>query len=451
MLKFGVQLAIAIFFSHRLSLEEYGDYQFIWMFVNFFSLISLFGLSNYLLSTSIAQLLAIIKKFKKKIVIVLSLVNIAAILFVYLSNNNLSGGEKILLVCLLLLQNISLAIDAIAIKNQEEKRLATATLLYLIIFIAGHMWFYFNQHDFLVLLIFIIVATILKAVFLFPKKTAYPAVANYSSETAQQWLYLGLNELFATLVKWVDKWILIFFLSGAQFAIYFNGSYEIPIFVLAVSAIGNVALVEFSNKEKNMRANAIIFYKRIALFMAVWVFPSFWFFQQFGSEFIAALFGEKYLLSIPIFLVTIWILPVRIIYNTAVLQALGKSQLILKGSIIDLLVALVLMVIFYQSWDLKGVALAFVIATYVQVAYYLFHTSRLLKIRIQKLLPFKKLAFVFLISAVAIHALSYFASAQSEMFRLIVGIVGTGVLIGVLLIFVRFGRRVRLRQPGTAA
>ncbi len=446
MLKFIIQVAVVIFFSHSLSLEQYGDYQFIWMFVNFFSILSLFGLGNFMLSTRIEIVFAIIAQYKKIIIRLLILVNIAAILFVYFSKNGLDDLERLLLILLLIAQNISLLVDAIAIKNEQEKKLASATFLYLIIFSIAHLWFYFHQDDFLILLILMLAATAVKILLLYkPSKLQWKSITAPALES-RQWLFLGLNEVLAIIVKWVDKWVLIFFLSSTQFAIYFNGSYEIPIFILAVSAIGNVALVEFSNKEKSTALNAKVFYGKIALFMAIWVFPSFWFFQQFGKEFIEAMFGEKYLPSIPIFLVTIWVLPVRIIHSTAVLQSLGKSQLILKGSLIDLAVAIVLMIVFFQFWELQGVALAFVIATYIQVAYYLHHSSKLLEIKIMELLPIKKLLILFAASAFAIYGLSSVTATRPPLERLIVGVLGTSSLVLVFFLVVRFGKKLLFQK-----
>lgn len=441
LLKFIIQVAVVIFFSHGLSLEQYGDYQFIWMFVNFFSILSLFGLSNFILSTRIEIVFAIIAKYKKLVIRLLILVNIGAILFLSFSKNGLDNVERILLILLLILQNISSLIDAIAVKNEQEKKLAKATFLYLILFSLAHIWFYFHQENFLLLLILLLTATLLKIFLLYnPTLPSWKSVSATSSQSSQ-WLFLGLNEVLAITVKWIDKWVLIFFLSSTQFAIYFNGSYEIPIFILAVSAIGNVALVEFSNKEKDTVVNAKLFYGKIALFMAIWVFPSFWFFQQFGSEFIEAMFGEKYLPSIPIFLVSIWVLPVRIIHSTAVLQSLGKSQIILKGSLLDLAVAIVLMIAFYQFWELKGVALAFVIATYLQVAYYLHHSSKLLGIKIIELLPTKKLLILFAVSALCIYGLSFLSVTHPALERLFVGILGTATLVLVFFLVLRFGKK----------
>lgn len=446
MLKFIIQVGVVIFFSHSLSLEQYGDYQFIWMFVNFFSILSLFALGNFMLSTRIEIVFAIISQHKKIIIRLLILVNIAAILFVYFSKNGLDNLERFLLILLLIVQNISLLVDAIAIKKEQEKKLVRATFLYLIIFSLAHIWFYFHQENFLLLLILLLAATVLKIFLLYSlSKLQWTSVAIYTAES-KQWLFLGLNEVLAITVKWIDKWILIFFLSSTQFAIYFNGSYEIPIFILAVSAIGNVALVEFSNEEKSITLNAKVFYGKIASFMAIWVFPSFWFFQQFGNEFIEAMFGEKYLPSIPIFLVTIWVLPVRIIHSTAVLQAFGKSQIILKGSLIDLAVAIVLMIVFYQFWELQGVALAFVIATYIQVAYYLHHSSKLLQTKIIQLLPIKKLLILFAVSASSIYGLSFLSVTRPPLERLVVGLLGTASLVLAFFLVVRFGKKLLFQK-----
>jgi O-antigen/teichoic acid export membrane protein len=102
---------------------------------------------------------------------------------------------------------------------------------------------------------------------------------------------------------------------------------------------------------------------------------------------------------VPFFLIYAWIIPLRIANYSAVLQAKMKSNLVTAGSLSALVLKLLLMVLLYRSSGVKGIALAVVIGTYYQVLFYIYHIARVLTIPIVNVLPFKKLAIVFLLAA----------------------------------------------------
>jgi hypothetical protein len=91
--------------------------------------------------------------------------------------------------------------------------------------------------------------------------------------------------------------------------------------------------------------------------------------------------------AIPIFMVSILVLPVRAYSFTTVLQRMHKGAVINAGAIADLLVACGLMYPLYRWLGLPGVALSFVMSTWLQASFYLIYTARLLKVSAFRLLP----------------------------------------------------------------
>ena len=118
------------------------------------------------------------------------------------------------------------------------------------------------------------------------------------------------------------------------------------------------------------------------------VFPLFFFLLFFRNELIVGLLSEKYIPAIPVFLASILVLPVRAYSFTTVLQRLHKGAVINAGALADLLLACALMYPMYKWLGLPGVALSFVITTYLQAAFYLFYSARLLNISPLKLVPY---------------------------------------------------------------
>jgi hypothetical protein len=92
---------------------------------------------------------------------------------------------------------------------------------------------------------------------------------------------------------------------------------------------------------------------------------------------------------VAIFTVAIFVVPLRAYNFTLLLQHFHKGALINKGALLDLAIALALMYPMYQLFHLPGIALSFVISTYVQVCYYLYHIMKVTGASLEQLLPIK--------------------------------------------------------------
>src|SRR5690606_10351781 len=101
-------------------------------------------------------------------------------------------------------------------------------------------------------------------------------------------------------------------------------------------------------------------------------YPVFFFLFFFRSEFITVVFSEKYVEAIPIFLCSVLILPVRAYSNTTILQNYHQGRIINAGVLLDYIVALAVIYPLYLWLGLAGIALSFVVSTYVQVIFYLY-------------------------------------------------------------------------------
>ena len=429
LLKFIVQLIIVILYSRNLSLTDYGIYQFIWMFINFFSIVGLFGLTTLMLSTPLQTLKAWIKINSKLLLITFISLNTIAVLFLFMYGTYFSALEKSLLAVLLLLQNVSLIAESVAVKNEQEKKSLYANVIYTLIYAFVHLYLLYNTFSVTVLLWFVVLATFIKCAMLISGSKLQNYESYHPETIGKEWLMLGLNDVLGVIVKWLDKWLVLLFLPAAQFAIYFNGTYEIPVFMIILSAVGSVSLVGFSKIKVDQNNQLKILFERSSLFMASIVLPAFWFFLFYAEDFILTVFSNKYSEAIPIFKVSILILPVRIIYSTTVLQVYKRTDLILKGSLLDIIVAVLLMILLYPVLQMKGLALAFVISTYIQVAYYLWHTGKLIKENVSNFFPVRSLIMILAGSCILMAACSYSIHSANIYIRLFIGAAVCSILI----------------------
>ena len=100
------------------------------------------------------------------------------------------------------------------------------------------------------------------------------------------------------------------------------------------------------------------------------------------------------------------------------------------GAVGDMIIACALMYPLYQVLGLPGIALSFVISSYLQAVYYLWHSARELDTNISALLPLKNwIAKLILFSCAFIGFYYLVADSYSEEIVLALGCVLTGTAV----------------------
>jgi hypothetical protein len=91
----------------------------------------------------------------------------------------------------------------------------------------------------------------------------------------------------------------------------------------------------------------------------------------------------------------------------------------------------------------RGIALAIVIATYCQVFYYLWHSSKVLNIAFIQILPLKKLSIRLLLYFVLYFALFYLLSKIGLKIKLVCSALFTGLIVmtGLIKYFQTFFKK----------
>ena len=203
------------------------------------------------------------------------------------------------------------------------------------------------------------------------------------------WLHLGLYDITQVLSNFVDKFAISLVLTAQLSAIYFNGSQNIPFLPLLLGAAGSAALIQMARGNKNSeKEDTIKLMNQLGRILSCIVFPVFLFLLFFRAPLLITLFGYKYAPAIPVFAAAILILPVRAYHFTTVLQRMHKGHIINIGAISEFILGCLLMYPLYLWLGLPGVALSFVISTYLQAIFYLVYSARLLQTSPLKLIPY---------------------------------------------------------------
>ncbi len=401
--KFLIQVLVLVLFSRKLTLEDYGKYQYAWMLLNIFSVVTLFGLSQLLLTTTMKNFKYFFLANRQKNIIVLLLIYLIACGYIYFFVTTLTHTQKLLFCIVLVLQNISFVAESIAIREGFFKKILLANIAYIILFLAVHMYCFFYTYSFTILLAVLIFACCLKTLIIYTcvrERILITSIVQNTDNIGAEWFYLGLNDVFGIIVKWIDKWVILLFLPLINFAVYFNGTYEIPIFALLVTAIGSISLSEMATVKPTDLNTIKIIMQRQVLYLSTIILPSFVFLWYNSSNLITLFFGEKYMASIPIFNISIWVLPARIIYSTTILQVYNKSKIIVKGAVLDFIIVIILMLCLYPTFNMLGIAWAFVISTYIQILYYLLQSGKIVNLKIFDFFPTKMLLLFVAISMI---------------------------------------------------
>jgi O-antigen/teichoic acid export membrane protein len=221
--------------------------------------------------------------------------------------------------------------------------------------------------------------------------------------------WIGLNDSFQIFTKWLDKLVLLFLLPAAEFAVYYNGTFELPLVGMFLLTFQSV-LTFYGAKESENVNYRIDLFRSSALMMSGFIFPLFAWMFWYSGPIVNLLFGSKYEDSSVLFAFTTLFLPVRICSYTVLLQLANKGRIILTGSIIDFIISLSLMILLYPFFKLNGLVLALVISTYLQAGFYLLNISKTYNVSIGKLLDFPALFLKIVFSVVFIGGVYYLGS-----------------------------------------
>lgn len=446
MAKFFPALAFSIvwmYASQQINSSQYGLFQKIWSQLFVFVAIGTIGFPVFVLTYSASKAAAILQLLRAKSIGLYGLfVLLLAILFGLLQQHNQANLFLLSAVFFIVFVAIVLA-DALLIVFKSFKAIIAINFVYALLFCVIHFWNIHHGFDLsqllLQLLLLCLSRLLVCMLFIVPQykiQLAAQVVIESSdwSKIKKLWLQLGINDIINVLFRWIDKFILSLLLTKELFAVYFNGTIEIPFLPILFSAVSSAAVQHWANHQiAQDSTNKIPLLHYSARILSSIMFPLFFFFLFFRVEFLSIIFSPQYGSAVWIFVCTQLVLPVRAYPFTAILQSEHRGDIINKGAVIDFILACVLMYPLYLLMGLPGVALSFVISTYWQAGYYLHQTSKIIEQPISALIPFQLLLTKLLVYAL-VFGLSFYAAQSifgSDMERFICG---TAVLL-VLIVF----------------
>lgn len=444
--KFFPALALSIvwiYASKEINAKDYGLFQKFWTQLFVLATFGTIGFPVFILTYSPAKAISIIRKINAKAIgiYILFLISLAT-LFAVLQEQNQSGLGLNAFLLLAVFTALILS-DAMLIVFKSFKAIIAINFFYSALFCLIHFRNIYYGFDLQQLLLHILILCIIRLAFclffirkgLQKHRTQLPVLESDDwGKIKALWIQLGINDIITILFRWIDKFVLSLILAKELFAVYFNGTTEIPFLPILFSAVSSAAVQHWANEHfAAERKNKIPLLHYSARILSSIMFPLFFFFILFRVEFLTVVFSPNYTSAVWIFVCAQLVLPVRAYPFTAILQSEHRGDIINKGALIDLIMACILIYPLYLLMGLPGVALSFVLSTYWQAAYYLVHTSKIMNTSIASLIPGSLLLRKFLLFGI-IMVTAFFVITHFSTNTLSIFIAGCIVLISTTFV-----------------
>ena len=240
-----------ILFSHSLSQEAYASYQSVWMYVNLVSVIIGFGITTVIFSSQANEFLIFIRENRKAIFPFYTLLWLCTFLIFAMASMQFSVALKLWVIIFMSLQAFNTISETWLIKNGGAVRYCIINVIYAIAFFSWHYLVLVSGFDLEMLVKGIVLFSAGKLITLITFRVR--RAQRFHTKVMEvnlfhHWTYNGANDILGVLAKWIDKLILIYLLTPAQFAVFFNGSIEIPLFSILVSFTGSLMMTQMADR-----------------------------------------------------------------------------------------------------------------------------------------------------------------------------------------------------------
>lgn len=438
-------LAVMIYFAHNLLKEDNGNYVNFWVYLTVLSTIATAGISMLSFTYSAATLRKLAGQISKRYYTgyVLFILAIALVFCLLLYYNGYPDVSKLPLLLVFFIGNVlNILFEAFLMNFKKFRFLLPSSVLYAVAYVSIHFYVATVGYDFYKLIAYLsmliiakLLLNIIVCVKAFKAVDVTDAVPVHLSRLRSTWLNLFAFEASQIFVRYLDKLIVSFIVVEELAAIYFNGTVDIPFLPILLAAVSNSASLFLTRTQRNDKRLHKQIISDASSIMSTASFSVFAFLFFYRHEFIAVVFSEKYMASIPIFAIALLKLLPNIFTLPFYLQYKQRAGLINKGAVIDVVLTLILLYPLYAWLGLSGIVLSFALSSFVQGAYYTYCAAAMLQVPALSLLPLKNWAIKMLVFAglafTSHYLLSNFLSEKPRVIfgMLIIGAAGVAWLL----------------------
>ena len=206
-------------------------------------------------------------------------------------------------------------------------------------------------------------------------------------------IWLNLSRLLGRTSMYMDKIIILSFMSSSDFAVYAIGSLQIPLIGSFFSSLGEVIIIRMSNVSQKigLKNEILDLYKKMIETKAAIGFPVIIFALLISQKIFILVFEPKYLYSARVFNIINLILFIQIFGPHYVIRSLGITKPIFYGSILKFVLSIALGIPLVKFFGLIGAAYSFLLTSLSGFIVQFYYSKSLLKCKIKEMIPIKKL------------------------------------------------------------
>jgi len=414
------------YYSHRLPVTSYGHYQNFWTQLQLLSAVACMGVPAITITYTPVFLIRLLRQLRASHLLLFAAVLALSALGFGLLQHHYNELPVSLPFLFFLLNVPSVLSEALLLVAKLFRPMTLSNVLFSVLFCLLHWLSYQGGYRLETLIWYLLgltaVRLLLNTYFLVQvyRRHLPEAIADQTPVAWPQirtlWLHLGTHDIIQTVFRWADKFILSLVISGSLLAVYFNATVDIPFLSLVFLAVNSAALMHWA-QVKHKAGDMDVTEQHVRLLfhssriLSSVMFPLFAFLVFFRTEFLGVIFSREYESGSTIFLISLFIIPLRVYPFTGILQNYHKGKEINIGAALDLIIALALMFPLYQLWGLEGVQLSFILSTYIQGVYYIYHISKVLKRPATQVAPYRYLLIKMGICCVFFGAAYYLLSS----------------------------------------
>ncbi|MFO7616083.1 MAG: polysaccharide biosynthesis C-terminal domain-containing protein [Bacteroidales bacterium] len=208
----------------------------------------------------------------------------------------------------------------------------------------------------------------------------------------KEYLALGgpvvVSVLLSGSAQYVNGFIVSAWSDAATFALFRYGARELPLIATLAYALSNAMTAVIAREGRE--AGLVMLRKRSAR-MASWMFP-----LSIGvliSSYLIfpLIYGWDYLESAGVVNLFILLIVSRLLFPHTVLLASGRTRILMSAALIELILNIGLSLLLIRLWGIRGVALATVIAYYVERIILVAYTRKALGIPLRAYTDIRKM------------------------------------------------------------
>jgi len=252
-------------------------------------------------------------------------------------------------------------------------------------------------------------------------------------------LPFGLSVVISSLRRFLDQYFVTYLFAAKDFAIYAVGCFQLPLMNLIYQTVSNVVLIRVSEYEKEKNDKKIL---------EVWVnscrklgliyFPMTLLFIVASRDFITVIFTDRYVESVPIFILTLLQLPFNVFITHSILKAFAENRFILNVNVVLLLLTTLLVYLGIHFFGMVGASAANLTAYGLRRIVETLRIKKIIGVQLRKLVPwsiFMKIVGICFLSALPIWVLKGFMHHYSPREMLVLE---TSIFSLVYIIMVYF-------------